>query len=184
MTSSQKFTSNGNFIRTVGKYGKNPLEFESSMGVAIHPHNKKVYIADNRNHRIQILNPDLTFSSSFGSYGRDNGQFGYPLDVAFDSTGNVYVADSANSQIQVFTATAKFLRKFRKGNGELNWPASISIDGDNVVYVTEGYKHCVSVFTCEGKFLKSFGTKGSGPGQFNYPRVIAVDKNGVVYVSD
>ena len=66
------------------------------MGVAIHPHSKKVYIADNNNHHIQILNPDLSFSSSFGSLGSDNGQFYNPYDVAFDSTGNVYVADFNN----------------------------------------------------------------------------------------
>ena len=183
----QKFTPDGKSITIVGKSGSQFLEFNYARGIAIHPYNKKIYIADSRNHRIQILNPNLTFSSTFGSHGSNNGQFYYTYDVAFDSTGNVYVADFNNHCIQVFTAEGEFLRKFGKygkDNGKLNKPSSISINSDNVVYVTEEGNHRVSVFTSEGKFLTSFGTKGSGPGQFNEPQGIAVDKNGVIYVSD
>ena len=180
----QKFTSAGKFIKAVGKQGNKHLEFSNPLGIAIH---QKVYVSEALNHRIQILNPDLTFSSSFGSEGSDSGQFLFPWDVACDSTGKVYVADGNNSRIQVFTAEGQFLMKFGKkgsGNGELYWPSSISIDSEDVVYVTEYNNHRVSVFTCEGEFLTSFGTKGSGPGQFDHPRGVAVDKNGVVYVSD
>ena len=188
----QKFTSDGNFITAVGKKGNKQLEFQHPTSIGIHPLTRKVYVADRDNHRIQILNPDLTFSSSFGSFGSDNGQFQYPWDVALDSTGNVYVADRDNHSIQVFTAEGEFTRKFRKkregkkgeGNGELNFPSSISIDSDNVVYVAEQDNRRVSVFTCKGKFLTSFGTKGSGPGQFNKPCGISVDINRVVYVAD
>ena len=183
----QKFTTDGKFIAAVGKKGNKPLEFSTPLGIAIHPLNKKVYIIECGNHRIQILNSDLTFSSSLGSLGGGNGQFWNPWDVACDSTGNVYVADARNHRIQVFTAEGEYLRIIGKqgsGNGELNWPSGIAIDSDNVVYVAEGDNHRVSVFTCEGKFLTSFGSGGSGPGQFNSPRGIAIDKNGVVYVTD
>ena len=180
----QKFTSDAKFIRAVGKKGNKPLEFDTPIGIAIHSHCKKVYVADNGNHHIQILNPDLTFSSSKGSKGSDSGQFNGPTDVAFDSTGIVYVTDFKNGSVHVITAEGQYLRQFRKPGGKLGGPTSISIDRDNVVDVTEYSNNCVSVFTCEGKFLTSFGTKGSGPGQFSHPRGIAVDKNGVVYVSD
>ena len=183
----QKFTSDGMFITAVGKKGSKPLEFSNPLGIAIHPLNKKVYVADSDNHRIQILNPDLTFSSSFGSLGSDNGRLKYPWDVAFDSTGNVYVADNWNHRIQVFTAEGEYLREFGKkgsGNGELNYPSSIAIDSDNVVYVAEYNNHRVSVFTREGKFMRLFGSKGRGSGQFLYPYGVAVFKNEVVYVSD
>ena len=181
----QKFTSDGKFITAVGKEGNKPLEFSYPFGIAIHPLNKKVYVPDS--HRIQILNPDLTFSSSFGSCGSDNGQFQNPLDVAFDSTGNVYVADVNNHRIQVFTAEGEYVRQFGKygsGDGELGAPSGIAIDTDDLVYVTEFSNNHISVFTCEGEFLTSFGSQGSGPGQLNGPRGVAVDKNGVVYVAD
>ena len=90
----QKFTEDGKFLTAVGQKGNKLLEFSSPTGVAINPRNRKVYICDRSNHRIQILNANLTFSSSFGSSGSGDGQFNYPWDVAFDNTGNVYVADS------------------------------------------------------------------------------------------
>ena len=127
----------------------------------------------------------MTFSSSFGSYGSGDGQLNSSWDVAFDSTGNVYVADTGGC-IQVFTAEGKFLRKFGKmgsGGGELCFPSSVSIDSDDVVYVTEYCNHCVSMFTSEGQFLRSFGTKGKGPGQFYEPCGIAVDRDGLFYIS-
>ena len=179
--SIQKFTLDGKFMGETSN-----LKFSQPRGIAVNQQNK-IYVVDNNNHRIQILNSDLTFSSSFGSHGSDNGQFYYPWDVALDNVGKVYVADGANHCIQVFTAEGQYLREFGKqgsGNGDLDWPSSICIDSEDVVYVAEQNNHRVSVFTCEGEFLTSFGRHGSGPGRFKNPRGIAVDKNGVVYVSD
>ena len=128
-----------------------------------------------------MLETNLTHHSSFGGNGSANGQFKNPLDVAFDSTGNVYVADYNNHCIQTFTPDGQFLQKF--GTGQLQCPYYIAIHGD-MVYVTEYYHHRVSVFSCEGKFLKSFGTKGEAQGQFNGPRGVTVDANGFVLVAD
>ena len=153
------------------------------MCIAVHPLNKKVYITDRDNNRLQILNADLTFFSYFGSKGSDNGEFDRPQGVAFDSTGNVYVADCENHRIQVFTPEGEFFRKFgREGkeDGEMNSPSGICIDSDDVVYVTEFNNNRVSLFSSTGIFLTTVGSKDL----FDCPRGIAVDKNGVLYVSD
>ena len=170
----QKFTSYGKFITAV--------KVKWPVGIAVHPQSKKVYVVNMSDNCIQILNPDMTFSSSFGSKGSGDGQFYAPYDVAIDSIGNVYVVNFFHDRIQVFTAEGQFLRKFgRHGNNQLT---SICIDSEDMVYVTESFNNRVLVFTCEGKFLTSFGTRGTGPGQFTDPYGIAVDKNGVVYVAD
>ena len=183
--SVKKFTLDGEFIKAVGQEGSIPLEFKCPTGIAVHPHTAKVYVADTDNHRIQILNSDLTFSGEFG--GSAELPLKSPWGMAFDSTGNVYVADSGNHCIHVFTDTGLFLRQFgREGEceGRLNTPTCISIDSDNLAYITEYGNHRVSVFTCEGEFLTSFGSMGSGPGHFNEPRGITVDRNGYILVSD
>ncbi len=123
------------------------------------------------NHRVHILNSDLTFSSSFGKYGSGKGQFNCPQDIACDRTGKVYVADYYNHRIQVFTVEGKprFLRMFGT-RGELHYPTSITIDTSDRVYVGD-CNHRRSVFIFEGQFLASFGQKGEGPGEFDSPLV-------------
>ena len=133
-----------------GGEGSGPLQFSSPLGVGINKANNKIYIADYGNCRIQILNMDLTFSSSFGTRGSGDGQFNYPLDVAFDSTGNLYVADEGNHRIQVFTPEGKFLCKFGslgRGDGQLSYPWSITIDRNDTVYVAEYGNNRISMFT-------------------------------------
>jgi tripartite motif-containing protein 2/3/tripartite motif-containing protein 71 len=180
----QKFNSDGKFISAVVQ---DNLGFKSPLGIAIHPHSKKLYVTNSCN-CIKILNPDLTLSSSFGSQGSGNGQFNQPSDVAFDSTGKtVYVTDMYNHRIQVFTAEGEYLRQFGRkgsGNGELSHPIGISVDNEDVVYVTELGNNRVSLFTNEDQFLKSFGTYGNEPGKFHVPRGIALDKEEKVYVAD
>ena len=183
----QKFTAQGQFLAAVGAEGSGPLQFYCPADIAFNTSNKRFYVVENGNRRIQILNFNLSTSiSSFGKKGSGKGCFDCPNSVAFDSTGNVYVADSNNHRIQVFTAEGKFLRMFGRrgeGRGELGCPIGIAIDTSEMVYVSELRNNRVSVFTSEGQFVASFGKKGEAPGEFNSLSGLAVDC-GVVYVCD
>ena len=183
----QIFSPDGKSLRCIGTEGNGPLQFNYPVGISVHPHSKKIYIAEHGNHRVQILNEDLTFFRKFGSEGSGNRQFTSPHDISFDSTGNVYVVDTANHRVQVFTANGDYIRQFGKegsGKGELNRPKRIAIDTNDIVYVSEWNNHRISIFTREGHFLRSFGSRGEGPGQFNCPSGITVSNNGVIYISD
>ena len=182
------FSPDGKSLKCVGTMGNGPLQFTNPVGIAVHPHSNKIYITEcGGDHRVQILNADLTFCSTFGSNGSDNGQFQGPRNVSFDSTGNVYVTDTDNHRVQVFTAEGKYIRQFvKKGNvkGKFNGPKGIAIDSNDVVYVSDCGNHCISLFTREGHFLRSFGTEGEKPGEFKRPTGITVSSNGVIYISD
>ena len=185
--SIQKFTAEGQLLATVGTKGSGTLQFRDHYDIAFNTSNNKVYAMDHGNYRVQVLNSDLTFSSTFGKQGCGKGQFSYPCGIACDSTGKVYVADTSNYRIQVFTAEGKFLRMFGRrgqGMGELARPWCVAVDTSGMVYVSDGSNHRVSVFTSEGQFVTSFGRKGEGPGEFKRPCGIAVNNNGVVYVCD
>ena len=54
----QKFTPDGHFLTAVGAKGKGALQFDCPTDISF---NKKVYVADCWNHRVQVLNSDLTF---------------------------------------------------------------------------------------------------------------------------
>ena len=178
----QKFTPSGQFLTAVGTKGSGPLQFNQPISVAVSSTNDKVYVADSNNHRIQVLNSDLTFSGSFGKKGSGKGQFSSPWGVACDSTGNVYVADINNNRIQVFTAEGRFVRMFgRRGQDwvKLEYPNSIAVDGNDMVYVSDGSCR-VMVFTPDCQFMTSFG--GVGGENFILPSGLAVDESGVVCV--
>ena len=77
------------------------------MGISVHPTTGQIFVADHSNHRIQVINGDFTYSHSIGSEGTAPGQLNNPWDVALDGVGNVYVANSGNHCIDVFTSDGK-----------------------------------------------------------------------------
>jgi DNA-binding beta-propeller fold protein YncE len=179
---NHKFTSGGRFLAFVGTKGVKPKQFNSPMGIAFNTHNKKVYVVDNLNHRIQVFNSDLTLSYvSGGGQSSKKGLFSYPCGVACDSTGNVYIV---NNRVQVFTADMKFLRKFGcgGGDGELDWPTGVAVDSKGMVFVSDNCR--VSVFTTRAGFVASFGKRGKKLEEFQDHRFLAVDDCGVLYVCD
>ena len=181
----RKFTAKGQFLTVVGSKGSGPLQFHSPAGIAFNTSNNKVYVADTHNHRVQVLNSDLTFSSTFGKYGSSKGRFKEPLGITCDSTGKVYVADTANNRIQVFTAEGRFCMMFgRRGEGmrDLESPFGVAVDWRGRIYVSEWNTYRISVFTSEGQFVASYGRRGRESGLLL--RGLAVDNSGVVYVCD
>jgi DNA-binding beta-propeller fold protein YncE len=59
-------------------------------------------VADGANDRIQKFTSNGNFTTQWGRFGDNEGEFNLPSDVAVDSSGDVFVADSGNSRIQVF----------------------------------------------------------------------------------
>ena len=120
---------------------------------------------------------------TWGRKGSGNGQFFLPNSVALHA-GEVFVADTMNSRIQVFSARGKFLRSWgQRGleDHELWGLHDIATDGEGNVYVTGSDR--VQKFSGTGEFLMKWGEEGSEEGQFMGPNGIVV-QGGRVYVAD
>ena len=91
--SIKKFTPEGEFFTAVGRKGSRSMEVNSPGGIGINHKNKNVYICDCWNNRIQIMNEDFAFCSSWGSTGSGDEEFIFPQDVALDSSGSMHIAD-------------------------------------------------------------------------------------------
>ena len=182
-----KFTVNGDLVLEVGEKGSKRLQFNSPNAIAYNKTNRKVYVSDECNHRVQVLNTDLTFHTSFGKRGSGKGDFKNPVGIAFDLTGNVYIADFNNHRIQVFTADGAFLRTFGTegdGQGQLNNPLGVAFSPTGVVFVAEMDGDRISVFRTTGEFIHSFGKPGSKEGEFHQPAEITIDSDANVIVTD
>ncbi len=65
-----------------------------------------MYVTDSDNNRIQKFDSNGNFITKWGSEGLANGQFQEISSIAVDSSGNVYVADSNNHRVQVFSPSS------------------------------------------------------------------------------
>jgi DNA-binding beta-propeller fold protein YncE len=129
----------------------------------------------------------IGFVDEWGESGSGAGQFGFPVSVAVDSAGTVYVADSENDRIQTFTESGAFLGEWGasgSGPGQFATPESIAVDASGNVYVADKGNYRVQKFTSTGAFVSQWGGHGAGAGQFEDPEGIATDPAGNVYVAD
>ena len=182
----QKFSPEGEFVATVGRFENNRLQFNNPLGIVYNHRDNNLYVADQSNHRIQVLTTDLRFVNTFGTQGSGNGKFQNPFGIAFDDANNLYVTDYGSDRIQVLTTEGQFLKTFsQKANGQrLNRPWAIAIDSSNTVYVSENGPDCVSVFTSQGDYITTFGGRGSEKGQFKGIYGLSINNSDSIIASD
>nr|NCR42073.1 6-bladed beta-propeller [Microcystis aeruginosa W13-11] len=110
-----------------------------------------------------------------------------PFGIAVGSGGNIYVADTFNSRVQVFNPSGVFqsaFGSFGTGDGEFSFPNGIAVGSGGNIYVADTFNSRVQVFNSNGVFQSAFGSGGSGDGEFFIPVGIAVDGGGNIYVAD
>ena len=150
----QEFTIDGECISCVGTRGKGPLQFEYPKGIAVNRTTGQVVVAENNNHRVQVLNSNLTFSHMFDSKDSEQGQFNYPSDVSMDNKGFLYVADRVNHCIQKFTIEGQFECSFGTVGsqpGQLYYPSGVTVDDNDLVYVSDQNDY-ISVYMANGEY--------------------------------
>ena len=176
----QKFTSNGELIKCIGKKGGKEGEFNDPRGVTLH--DNQVYVCDSNNHRIQVFDLNLNFVRPIGSRDKGRGEFNAPHDVKLDTAGNIYIAEYYNSRVQVLDNSGHFIRTLGdERERKLSRPSGLHI-ADKYVYISDWGGNCVVVYETSGQFVTSFGRLGKNEGEFHYPCCITSCVDGFIHV--
>jgi DNA-binding beta-propeller fold protein YncE len=153
-----------------------------------------IYVADTGNKRIRayrIVDGTAQFQFDVGEAGSSTGQLDEPSGiVVHPEDGRLFVADTWNRRISVFTRDGVFLTTYRVSGWyeEQGNRPYLAIDPErDLLYVTDPDSGRVLVYTISGDCVGSFGqAAGTTPtlGQFGVASGVAVDKDGFVYVAD
>jgi hypothetical protein len=100
-----KFSEDGDLLLSFGVSGTGEGELTGPEGVAVDAQGL-IYVAEYYYyHRVQVFSPTGVFLYSFGGEtGTGNGQFYFnEPSLAFDTSGNLYIADGLNGRVQKFS---------------------------------------------------------------------------------
>jgi uncharacterized protein (TIGR03437 family) len=174
-----------------------------------------IYISDANNHRVRCVSPNGLIRTIAGNgiagFAGDGGpasasQLNSPYGLAFDLSGNLYIADLGNARIRRITpagvistvAGGGSLPAGGKNEGSMATllafvaPRNIAIDGGGVIYISDFGGQRVYKMTTDGNLTTLAGTGAAGysgdgvasAAELNYPTALAVDHQGTVYIAD
>jgi streptogramin lyase len=176
----QKFTASGVFVTQWGTFGSQPGNLTYPTGIAHRA--GEIYVVDHSNHRIQVFDKAGSVLRGFGNVPGP-GFLSYPIDVAVDTDGFVYVSDEGDGQFSPLDDTVK--KYASDGTFVMNWGVPTRAFGihtsDGRVYVGG---NVIAVHATDGVFQGTIGSVGSAPGQFRLAAHIARDPAGNFYVGD
>jgi len=157
-----------------------------------------LYVTDH-SQRVTVISPAGTLLRRWGKPGSGPGEFNFiPGDpttatdihgkIAVGPDGSVYVSDSGNARVQVFTPQGRFVRQFGSfgsGKGQFLAPFDLAVDGAGNVYVADDQAENVSRFSPSGKVIWQIGGASGDPDLVGHHHFTVIDAHGrLVIVND
>lgn len=128
-----------------------------------------------------------------------------PGAIAFDSQGNMYIADAANNVVRIVSPSGT-ISTFAGNNtqgyagdkgpatqAELNFPTGVAVDSNNNVYIADAGNFVVRMVTPSGTITTFAGSNVAGylgdtgpanQAELNVPVAVAVDSSNNIYIAD
>ncbi len=182
------FSTNGALVAQWGVKGTNAGQFGMPRAAVVNSRDE-IYVCEyTDSERVQHFTArGAKFLGGWGKLGSGEGEFSRAEGLGIDAAGRIYVADSCNHRIQVFSPEGKFIRAYGKagsGLGEFSYPYDIQIDSTGLQFICEFGNSRIQILDAQDHPLEILGGPGGAPGQFSNPWGIAFDSKGNLYVAD
>jgi DNA-binding beta-propeller fold protein YncE len=182
------FSTEGKLVAQWGVQGTNFGQLGMPRAAAVNSKGE-IYVAEYTfSERVQRFStPGGKCEGCFGRLGDQPGEFSRAEGLGIDGQDRVYVADSCNHRIEIFSPDGRFLRAHGKagsGPGEFSYPYDVRVDSEGRQYVCEFGNSRLQIFDADDHLLEILGGPGGEPGQFSNPWAIALDSKRNLYVAD
>jgi sugar lactone lactonase YvrE len=129
--------------------------------------------------RAQAAGQGYKVVGKWGKDGRGNGEFTSASGIAVAATGKVYVADTDNARVQVFSSSGQFLEKWGVVGDTASNAEDVAIAPDGTVWVADYGASTAQQFKPDGTHLTTIDIYGFKEGASG----IAVDADGNVLIA-
>ena len=182
------FATDGKLVTQWGNPGTNVGQVYFPRSAAVNSKGE-IYITEyGLTERVQRFTAQgKSFLNTFGGPGDGAGEFNRAEGIGIGLQDQVFVADSCNHRIQIFSPEGKLLRTYGRagsGLGELSYPYDVRVDAAGRQFICEFGNSRIQIFDAQNRPLELLGGAGSAPGQFSNPWGIALDSVGNLYVAD
>ena len=179
----------------IGDFARGAFTWPNSIALSSEG---KLYCSDEFENKIYVFETDkvLPFPeydptggsiAKWGVKGTAPGQLNGPAGMDFDIDNRLYIVDSLNSRIEVFSKDGEFIEcwgEYGDEEGQFNKPWGITIDTQGYVYVADWGNSRVQKFTADGEFVIAIGSNDDSESALDHPSGVAVDSDGDIYVVD
>jgi len=187
------YSQSGSYLRTLSG-------LDTPISVSVDG-NGRIIVGNRDSGNVEVYGSDLTLLFKLGT---GDGEFSQPGGIATDSAGNIYVADSREDSVKVYSSEGVYRFSFGSsgdGDGEFHFPTSIAVNNKAAEIIVSdlqiieeassvwpipspGEGARIQVFDMNGVFKRGFGEFGLGEGKLFRPTGVAVDEEGRIYVTD
>jgi ABC-type Fe3+ transport system permease subunit/DNA-binding beta-propeller fold protein YncE len=182
------FSPEGKLVAQWGVHGTNAGQLAFPRAAAVNSHGDIFVSEYGLTERVQqFTHQGRELERVIGRAGSGDGEFNRPEGLGIDALDRLYVADSCNHRVQIFSPEGKFIRTYGQagmGLGELSYPYDVRVDAAGNQFVCEFGNSRLQIFDARGEPFEILGRPGSAPGQFSNPWSIALDSKGNLYVAD